>query len=332
MYYTKSSLIRFTKNAMENNGFIAIKYDLSRVWRNFADIPTEGDVRYFIIEEEKTKAGKMYGYDIDLRSYCSTCQKKSAHSAVGIFAELLDNLDQILAGDYVSKAKRSAQKKEEAAARKKAKEELLKADCKTFRVDFFDEENGGFLDSIDEIGKRLQNGQYSDLVLNDLITLSYRTTSKNRNSGYTVSVTIGEDTRHFEYDSKYGDLWEDLDDNLRAEILKTMLCNSSFSNSEIEMAFARSEWIDKFIESECDRDGNKIMYDLLSIYFSPDSFSVASDASSPRYTNIYDKDGYNLGGTLREYFCAIVPSLDWINRNLKKLSEIPELKKLFEKK
>ena len=326
MYYTKSSLVRFTKNAMENNGFIAIKYDLSKVWRNFADIPTEESVRYFIIEENKTKEGKMYGYDIDLRPHYSTCQKKSAHSAVGIFAELLDNLDQILAGDYVSKAKRSAQKKEEAAARKKAKEELLKADCKTFRVDFFDEENGGFLDSIIEIGNRLQNGQYSDLVLNNLITLSYRTTSKNRNIGYTVSVTIGEDTRHFEYDSKYGDLWEDLDDNLRSEILDTMIRTSSFSDEEIDMVFSRSEWINKFIEPDRERDENKIMYDLLSIYFSPDSFSVVGTAGNTRYTNIYDRDDYNLGGTLREYFCAIVPRLNWINKNLKKLSEIPALK------
>ena len=54
MYYTKSSLIRFTKNAMEKEGFIAIKYDFSKVWRKFEDVPTDGDVRYFIIEENKT--------------------------------------------------------------------------------------------------------------------------------------------------------------------------------------------------------------------------------------------------------------------------------------
>ena len=330
MYYTKSSLVRFTQNAMEKNGFIAIKYDFSKVWRNFADIPTEDVVRYFIIEEQKTKAGKMYGYDIYLHPHFSTCQKKNPNSAVGVFAELLDNLDQILAGEYVSKAERTAQKKAEAAAKKKAKEEKLRADCKVFHVDFFDE-NGGFLDSIIEIGERLQNGQYSDLVLNDFITLSYRTSSKNRNIGYSVSVTIGEHSSDYEYDSKYGDLWEDLDDNLRAEILGVLLRQSSFSDDEIEMAFSRSEWINKFIESEKDRDENKIMYDLLSIYFSPDSFNVVNVAGNPRYTSMYDVNGYHLGGTLREYFCSVIPDLKWINENLKKLSEKPELKKVFEK-
>ncbi len=76
MYYTKSSLIRFTKNAMEKEGFIAIKYDFSKVWRKFEDIPTDDVVRYFIIEENKTKAGKMCGFDIYLHPNYSTCQKK----------------------------------------------------------------------------------------------------------------------------------------------------------------------------------------------------------------------------------------------------------------
>ena len=330
MYYTKSSLIRFTKNAMEKEGFIAIKYDFSKVWRKFEDIPTDDVVRYFIIEENKTKAGKMYGFDIYLHPNYSTCQKKSAHRAVGIFAELLDNLDQILAGTYVSKAKQAAQKREEAAAKKKAKEEKLNAECKTFNVDFFDEERGGYLDSIIEIGGRLQEGRYSDLVLNDLITLSYRTTCKNKNIGYSVNVTIGEYTRTYEYDSKYGDLWEDIDDNLRSEILGTLLCPWSFSDNEIEMAFARSEWIDKFIASEKKNDKNTIIYDLLSVYFSPDSFTIDSKASTPRYINIYDRNGYDLGRLLYNYFCASFPDRDWINKNLKKLSEHPNLKKYFE--
>ena len=330
MYYTKSSLIRFTKNAMEKEGFIAIKYDFSKVWRKFEDVPTDGDVRYFIIEENKTRAGKMYGFDINLLTHYSTCQKKSAHSAVGIFAELLENLDQILAGTYVSKAKQAAQKREEAAARKKAKVEKLNAECKTFNVDFFDEKRDSYLDSIIEIGCRLQDGQYSDLVLNDLIKFSYRTTCKNRNIGYSVYVTIGEHTSTYEYDSKYGDLWEDIDDNLRSELLGTLLCPWSFSNNEIEMAFARSEWINKFIASEKKNDDNAIIYDLLSVYFCPDSFTIDSNARTPRYINIYDRDGYNLGRTLYNYFCASVPDLDWINKNLKKLSEHPNLKKYFE--
>ena len=330
MYYTKSSLISYTKKMMEEKGFIAVKYDLSRVWRNFNDIPTDGSVRYFLIHEVGTKAGTKYGFDIDLLPQYSTCLKKDPRDAKGIFAELLENLDQILAGDYVSKAVSSKQKKIESEARKKAKEEMLEADCKTFKVDFFDE-NGSYLDSIIEIGRRLQNGQYSDLVLNDLITLSYRTKSKNRNLGYTVTVIIDNKGITYTYDNKYGDLWEDLDDNIRKDILRRLLNYGCFEEKEVDMSFARSEWIDKFVVAEKDGDQNPIMYDLLSIYFSPDSFYFDKGTRFSCYRNTYDKGDLNLGNVLRDYFCSSFPDVKWLNQELRKLSNVPALSGYFNK-
>lgn len=332
MYYTKSSLINFTKSGMEEHGCIAVKYDFSKVWRNFNEIPTDGVVRYFIIND-KTKAGMSWGYDIYLHPSYATCQKKDPCNAKGVFAELLDNLDQILAGNYVSKAELSKQKREAAAARKQAKEEMLLADCKTFNVDFFNGryEKDGYLDAITEVGSRLQNGKYSDLVLNDLIKLSYRTNSKNKNTGYTVSVSFGESHRSFTYDNKYGDLWEDIDDNINMEIYGTLLSRTTFLENEVDSAFARSQWVDKFAEMEKENDQNSIMYDLLSIYFSPESFVLTERYGRTYYENIYDKGDLSLGSVLSSYFSSPYSNTVWINKQLNALSEVPELKEVFNK-
>lgn len=332
MYYTKSSLINFTKSGMDEHGYIAVKYDFSKVWRNFSEIPTDNAVRYFIINDS-TKAGKNWGYDIYLHPTYSTCQKKDPRVAKGVFAELLENLDQILAGTYVSKAEISRQKKEAAAARRQAKEEMLLADCKTFNVDFFNGryEKDGYLDAITEIGIRLQNGKYSDLVLNDLIKLSYRTNSKNKNTGYSVEVSLGKNCRGHIYDNKYGDLWEDIDDNITAEIYDILLINTAFQENELDFAFNRSRWVDKFVEAE-KKGQNNTMYDLLSIYFSPESFILTEYDEGTVYDNIYDMNGLWLGAVLVSYFCDLDPTpASWVIEQLDKLSNIPKLKDVFNK-
>jgi len=334
MYYSKSSLIRFTKNGFEKHGFIAVSYDLSKVWNTFDEIPTENNIRYFLIHPVESRVGgKKYGFDIYLHPQCSTCAKKDPDRAKGIFAELIDNLDQILTGGYVSKSEISRRKKEVAEAKKEAKEKQLIEDCKTFNVDFFAAmswDEGSYLNAIDEIGKRLQNGQYSNLILNDLITLSYRTKSKNRNLGYTVNVSIGEESVDFKYDSKEGDLWEDLDDNIHCEIVRCLMRYSRFQEDNVETSFSISKWVNQFAEKEKENDQNHIIYDLLSVYFSPDSFEL--DNTGKWYVNVYDKDNLHLGGVLREYFAPFVQNTNWINKELDKLSNVSTLKKYFDKK
>lgn len=330
MYYSKSSILDFVKNEMENRGYIAVDYDLSTVWTKYEDIPTDGYVRFFLIHKTDTKTGKKYGFDIELYSDYANYHKKAPVNTKGIFAELLDNQEQILAGGYVSKAEASRQKKEAAAARKEEKEKMLNAGCKTFNVDFFDE-NGDYLDAITEIGQRLQNGEYSDLVLNGTVKLSYRTKSKNKNLGYTVSVSFSNSYASYEYDSKYGDLWEDIDDNIRKEILGAMLNRRTFNEEEVDAAFQKSEWVNKYVAAERGDDENPFMYDLLSIYFSPDSYYLEKNSYNSYYANIYDKDALNLGGVLHEYFCSVYPNVKWMNKELNTLKSVPELGKCLEK-
>ena len=240
--YTLDSMLKWVKNTMAE-GFVLVTYNLNKVYFKYEDIPTGVSWDGFLYHPTDKKK-VVFRVTVYSKENGATYKKLSKYDAKGILAEMLENYDAIAAGTYKSKAQINAEKEAERRAKRNAKEEAKQSDCKTFSVDFFNHDE--LLKALTEIAERLCNGQYSDLTVNDTFTLKYRTQYKSENKPYEVILGKGS----FDYDDKYGDLWEDLMDRIDTEILSSYFWGSQYSNEPavIERIQKKKTWLEQYLE------------------------------------------------------------------------------------
>lgn len=118
---TLPGVIKFSKIAMQEYGCIAVKYDFTKVWKTFEELPIYENVRFFLINDD-IRAGKYNACLVRFHIVKPSLQKLDVKRAYGVLADLLENYDSILSGEYVSKIVRGREKAE--ATRKKRMEEM----------------------------------------------------------------------------------------------------------------------------------------------------------------------------------------------------------------
>lgn len=238
--YTKESVVASMVD-FQKKGWLIVSGDLKKV---NVDMDYVGKV--FCVPSD-VKKYYCFSY-ICYKTYCTRSKMifEQENGRNGkLLKEIVSNWEAILNGTYESVALKAAKKKEAAEKRKTDRLAEKLKNKKTIAVDYFSEGENGYkdnlLEALMEAGEVLCKGEYVDIVLNDLITIEYRTTSKRRDLGYTVRVA---NTRTFEYDEKYGDLWENLDDNFEKELLNTIV-GGSFSDSEMDNVI---EFLEMYVE------------------------------------------------------------------------------------
>lgn len=249
-YYYKESVVE-TINVRKENGYIVLGEDL-KICTDYTNKDFVGKV--LVCHKEYDK---YYWFEYLFHNdYCTKTRKDLRNGMTKIQEEIVANWDAIIAGTYISRSEMAAKKKEIADQKKAIREAKRVSDCKTFTADFFNQDNSNYLDAIDEIGKRLQDGEYSNLVLNDKIIIEFRTRNKRKDLPFTTNVC---GIRTFTDDSKYGDLWEDIDDNMEVYILNALV-GACYNKKEydFEQMFNNLEWLEMYAnkkkEKFCDNE------------------------------------------------------------------------------
>lgn len=243
--YYKESVVE-TINARTARGYIALDSNL-RICTGYTSKDFIGKV--LVCHKEYNK---YYWFEYLFHNdYCTRTKKDLRNGMTKIQNEIVENWDEIIAGSYTSSVvlaeekKKEAEKKKEIAKEKKAIREAKRvADCKTFNADILTPLEDNYLNSIMEIGKRLQDGEYSNLVLNDKIVIEFRTKNKRKDLPFTTNVC---GIRTFTDDSKYGDLWEDIDDHLEVYILNALV-GATYNKKayEFEQMYNNLEWLEMY--------------------------------------------------------------------------------------
>lgn len=249
--YYKNSVVEFINNLVSKGNTIVVDNDL-KTCTNY----NQADFTGWVMVCNKDYVHHWWFVYIFHEDYCTEQKKDLRYHRTNIQQEVLDNWDAIEAGTYVSSIVLANEKAIKNAEKKAALEAKLNAECKTFNVDFFAEPSfneGGYLWAIDEIGKRLQNGEYSNLVLNDKIKIEFRTKNKRKDLPFTTDV-CGVHT--FTDDNKYGDLWEDIDDNLEMYILKALVGACYRKNTyDFEQIFNNLDWLEMYANNKKEQYG-----------------------------------------------------------------------------
>lgn len=238
--YNKQSVVVSLADR-QKNGWLVVSEDLKKV-----NVDGNYKGKVFCVPPD---VNKYYCYSyIFHNTYCSRSKmvfERETGRNGNLLKEIVANWGAISNGTYESVAMKTAAKKADAQKRKEERLVEKLRNKKTIAVDFFSEDENGIkdqlLDALMEAGSILCNGEYVDIVLNGLITIEYRTTSKRRDLGYTVRIAH---TRTFEYTEKYGDLWEDLKDNFEVELFNTIV-GGSFHESEMVNVI---EFLEMYVE------------------------------------------------------------------------------------
>lgn len=308
--YTLSSMLKWVKDTMAE-GFVLVTYNLKKVYFKYDDIPTGVSWDGFLYHPTDKKK-VVFRVTVYGKENGATYKKLSKYDAKGVLAEMLENYDAIAAGTYKSKAEINAEKEAERVAKRKAKEASKQADCKTFNVDFFNHDE--LLAALTEIAERLCNGQYSDLNVNDIVKLEYRTDYKSENKPYVVFCG----KLHFEYEDKYGDLWEDLMDRIETEVLSVYLNGSGYGNepSKIEKNQKRREWLNKYLAYKKENpkltENDLYVFDTFLLYYN--TVELEGDLYKRKYYSCWQ-----MTKLLRDYFLHYTSTSDI-------LKDIQELK------
>ena len=253
--YYKSSTIDFINKLTKEDDYIALNGYL-KLTTAYEDKDFRGRVLVCHKNYER-----MYWFEYCFYSdYCTISRYNLTRGKTRIQMEILENWDAIIADTYVSSVIKAEEKRKEAEKKKRIAEEKKAAreaqrisDCKTFYADFFERdfsEDNCYLKAIWEIGERLQDGEYSNLVLNDKIMIKFRTKSKRKDLPFTIEVC---DIRTFTVDTKYGDLWEDIDDLIETYILNALVDASYSKHYDIEQLFKNLEWLEMYANKKKDK-------------------------------------------------------------------------------
>lgn len=254
--YYKESVVEAINARTTKKGYIALDEDL-RICTDYSDKDFIGKV--MVCHKE---FNKYYWFEYIFHyDYCTRVRKDMRGGMTKIQEEILANWDAIIADTYISsvvlskKKKMEAAKKREIAEEKKAIREAKRiSDCKTFYADFFNPHEGNYLEAIDEIGRRLQDGEYSNLVLNDRIIIEFRTRNKRKDLPFTTNIC---GIRTFTDDSKYGDLWEDIDDHLEVYILNALV-GATYNKKEydFEQMCNNHKWLEMYANNKKEKFGD----------------------------------------------------------------------------
>jgi len=283
--YTKSCIVNYAKDVKLN--CITVDETLKKV-----DIDENYTGKVYIIPYDFTKVYCLVA--IFYEDYCSV-NKVKFHDGYGrngeVIKEIITNRDAIIAGTYESEnAKKKMDRKEKREAadeRKKEREKEKMRNKKTIAVDFFSEDENGIkdqlLDALTETGSILCNGEYVDIVLNGLITFEYRTTSKRRDLGYSVKVLHRSP---FVYDTKEGDLWEDLDDNFERELFSTIIGGCLYDNEMTNVLEFLDMYVKKYKVKYSDNANVLEVLDLLE----KEMFNYSYNEKTKRYVSETDSE------------------------------------------